>query len=127
MSGPRILLIESQDDARQALSARLAAEGFDVTAVASVEDGLRATATRTFDVVLLDMVLPERGGLRAYQALRAQHATRSLPIILLSPDIAENRWEVLPYETEGATVLTGRPDDPTFLLARLTQLLTVAR
>jgi CheY-like chemotaxis protein len=127
LTGTRILLIDSHKASRQPLSARLAAEGFAVTAVASGEEGLQEAVKHRVDLVLLDMALPERSGVQTYQELRASRATRSLPVILLAPDVAEDRWDTLPYEAEGRTFLMGRAKDPTLLLARVSQLLTVTR
>ena len=119
----RILCIDGDEDFRQAVSGRLTAEGFAVTAAASKAGGLAAVASASFDLILLDMLLAEQDGLATYQALRAHPTMRHAPIILCTPMAAADYWEALPYDTDGPCFMMGRSDDPGLLLARITQLL----
>lgn len=124
---PRILIIEGRDDRREAMAARLRAEGFEVIACSPDQRGLRATADDPIDLILLDMTLPGREGVALYQALRANPSRRAVPVILLNDRVADSHWEAMPYETEGSCVMAGRGAELSLLLARITQLLAEAR
>ena len=119
----RILYIDGDEDFRQAVSGRLAAEGFAVTAAATGTEGLTASASASFDLILLDMLLAEQDGLATYQALRARPTTRDAAMILVTALAAADYWEPLPYDTDGPCFMMGRSDDFDLLLARITQLL----
>ncbi|MBI4343429.1 MAG: response regulator [Candidatus Omnitrophica bacterium] len=122
----RILLIDDNQDFRDVLSARLQREGYTVTAVASGQEGLKTLVGQAFDLVLLDMLMPEQDGIETYQAMRAADATRKVPVILMTGMAVEGHWEPLPYETDGAAFVMGKPYDLSLLVARITQLLTQA-
>lgn len=123
----RILIIDDSDDLREGLAIRLKAEGFDVGSFSTGDAGLKAMAEKPFDLVLLDMVMPDKDGIETYQTLRATPATRNTPVILMTAMAMENHWEALPYDTDGPCFVTGKPSDMGTLVARLTQLLAEAR
>jgi DNA-binding response OmpR family regulator len=119
-----ILLIDDNEDFRKALGARLAAEGFEVREASSGRAGLEAAAQQPYDLILLDMLMPEKDGVTTYQELRAEPATRRIPIILLTGAAVEGHWEPMPYETDGLAFIMGKPYDVKILLARIRQVLT---
>lgn len=119
----RILMIDDSEDFRTTVSTRLTTEGFQVTAVGSGAEGLHATAHQTFDLILLDMVMPEKDGVATYRELRAQPKTREVPLILLTGVAVEGHWEPLQQEADSLAFVMGKPSDHTILLARIHQLL----
>ena len=121
-----ILLIDDNQDFLDTLSARLRQEGYEVTAMASGQEGLKALVGQAFDLVLLDMLMPEQDGIETYQAMRAAEPTRKIPVILMTGMAVEGHWEPLPYETDGAAFVMGKPYDLSILVARIAQLLTQA-
>jgi DNA-binding response OmpR family regulator len=54
----RVLLVEDDERIRQVLVLALDDEGFDIVDVVSGEDALRELESASFDVVLLDLMLP---------------------------------------------------------------------
>ncbi len=123
----QILLIDDNADLRDTLSARLRAEGFEVTSAGSGPEGLEATAGTTFDLILLDMLMPDQDGIATYQTLRATPATQQIPVILLTGMAVEGHWEALPQEADGPCYVMGKPYDLSLLLARISQLLSQTR
>lgn len=121
--GHRILLIDDNQDFREAVTTRLTAEGFEVHAVGSGREGLATIAAQPCDLVLLDMLMPEQDGIATYQQLRANPVTRQVPVILLTAVAVEGYWEALPYETDGPAFLLGKPYDYQLLVARIHQVL----
>lgn len=119
----RVLLIDDNQDFRDAVTTRLTAEGFEVRAARSGREGLATIAAQPCDLVLLDMLMPEQDGIATYQQLRANPATRQIPVILLTAVAVEGYWDVLPYETDGPAFLLGKPYDYHLLVARIHQVL----
>lgn len=71
--GLRILFVEDNDEIREALATLLEAEGYEVTACPTAEDGLAALQTRgTFHLVLSDYSLPNQNGAWMIQEAAAQ-------------------------------------------------------
>ncbi|MES2482328.1 MAG: response regulator [Pseudomonadota bacterium] len=82
--GARILLVEDNELNRDMLSRRLERRGYVVTlAVNGVEALQRASADRP-ELVLMDMSLPEIDGWEATRRLKADPATRAIPVIALT-------------------------------------------
>lgn len=120
---PRILLVDDSDDFRETVSTRLNSEGFEVTGVASGREGLEIASKTNFDLILLDMVMPEKDGVTTYQELRANPNTKEVPIILLTGIAVEGHWEPMQYESDSRAFVMGKPYDHSALLGRIHQLL----
>ena len=79
---PRILLVEDEPGLVLTLSDRLRREGFTVDTAGDGESGLEKAATGTFDLVLLDVMLPRKNGFDVLRDLR-QRAVDT-PVIMLT-------------------------------------------
>src|SRR5262245_61846368 len=81
----KILLVEDNSDdvefLRQSLR-RHDARAMDITRVACIEDAVKAVHAQRFDVVLLDLHLPDASGAECVE--RLQHADALMPIVVLS-------------------------------------------
>lgn len=80
--GHHVLVIEDEPQMRSMLTDNLEFEGYQVTAVASGEEGLAALASQPFALLLLDVMLPGQSGFEVCSTIRAR-GTR-LPIIVLT-------------------------------------------
>ena len=67
-----VLIIDDEAAIRESLQTLLEMEGYEVDSAASGEEGLVRTGERTFDLVLLDLALPDRNGIDLLAELRAQ-------------------------------------------------------
>ena len=81
---PRILLVEDNEENRDALSLRLERRGFEVIMATDGKQGLAMARAEAPDVILLDMNLPEIDGWEVARALKDAEATRKIPIIALT-------------------------------------------
>ena len=81
---PRILLVEDNEMNRDMLSRRLVREGYEVDIAVDGRDGVNKALGGGYDLVLMDMSLPEIDGWEATRQLRADPMTRLLPIIALT-------------------------------------------
>ena len=81
---PRILLVEDNEMNRDMLSRRLALKGFDVACAVDGRQGVEMGLAGGFDLILMDMSLPEIDGWEATRQLKSDPRTESVPIIALT-------------------------------------------
>ena len=79
-----VLIIDDEEDIRELLRYNLIKEGFDVDLAPDGESGLALLEKRPFDLVLLDVMMPERDGGRVLADLRNDLSLRYIPVILLT-------------------------------------------
>ena len=77
----RILLVEDDPSVREAATFVLQRAGFAVTGVADGDDGLALGSGQSFDLVLLDLMLPSRSG---FEVCREIRRTSGIPIVMLT-------------------------------------------
>ena len=80
----RILLAEDNPVNQQVATAMLLKRGHQVDIVSNGREAVDAVGARTYDVVLMDIQMPEMDGFAATEAIRALPAGRTLPIIALT-------------------------------------------
>jgi len=81
---PKILLVEDNEMNRDMLSRRLTRKGYDVAIAVDGREGVDTAKAGTYDLILMDMSLPEIDGWEATRLLREAAETRSVPIIALT-------------------------------------------
>jgi CheY-like chemotaxis protein len=81
---PRILLVEDNEMNRDMLSRRLQRKGYEVSIALDGRQGVEMARSGGYDLVLMDMSLPEIDGWEATRQLRAAPETRAVPIIGLT-------------------------------------------
>src|SRR6187399_2223430 len=82
--GARVLIVDDSATVRLKLSKAIQMLGHETTAVASGKLALEQVAQNTFDLVLLDIIMPEMNGFEVLKALKSSRATRDLPVIVIS-------------------------------------------
>ncbi len=80
----RVLIVDDEGLNREMLCRRLAREGFRATGVHSGREALHVVRSESFDVVLLDIMMPEMSGMEVLQILKRDQQLRHLPVIMLS-------------------------------------------
>jgi CheY-like chemotaxis protein len=81
---PRILLVEDNEMNRDMLSRRLQRRGFDVDMAVDGREGIEMAHNGEYDLILMDMSLPEIDGWEATRRLRSSPETERIPIIALT-------------------------------------------
>lgn len=116
----RILLIEDEERIARVLKLELEHEGYEVHTKSDGRAGLDAALSETeWDLILLDVMLPELSGLEVLRRIRQVNAT--LPIILLTArDAVSDRVSGL---DQGANDYVTKPFATVELLARIRSLL----
>ena len=80
----KILLVEDNEMNRDMLSRRLTRRGFEVIFAVNGQEGVDLAASERPDIILMDMSLPVLDGWEATRRVKADDATRSVPIIGLT-------------------------------------------
>ena len=80
----KILVIEDEPDIRRNLEYNLAREGFSVSAAASISEANTLLATTDYNLILLDLMLPDGSGLDLCKSIKSNSDTESIPIIILT-------------------------------------------
>ncbi|MEQ9569468.1 MAG: response regulator, partial [Longimicrobiales bacterium] len=119
----RILVADDEPHIRRVLETLLESSGFDVDSVA---DGAEALArlrdpSRTYALVLTDLMMPGRSGLDVLAGLRAMEGRHGLPVVVLTAkgqDADRQRAVAL-----GAADFLTKPFSPRKLLARIVEIL----
>ena len=81
---PKILLVEDNEMNRDMLSRRLVRRGFEVVIAIDGAQGVALSKSEQPDLVLMDMSLPVMNGWEATRAIKADAATRHVPVIALT-------------------------------------------
>ena len=76
-----ILIVDDEAEIRESLQTLLEFEGYDVEAAANAEQGLAKLGERPFDLVLLDLALPDRSGLDLLPDIRSLDSQISVIMI----------------------------------------------
>lgn len=113
---PCVLVVEDEPAVRGLLTELLEAEGFRVEAAGTLDGARRALEEAPWDLVVLDRGLPDGDGLELCRSLRANEATRTLPVLVVSARMrVEERVVGL---RGGADDYLGKPFHPAELAAR---------
>jgi two-component system copper resistance phosphate regulon response regulator CusR len=119
----RILVVEDERKVADALTRGLETEGYEVVSARTGEEGYYLVQSQTFDLVLLDLMLPGRDGLEILKTLREKD--RELPVLILSArDTVSERVKGLDL---GADDYLVKPFALPELLARIRALLRRGR
>jgi CheY-like chemotaxis protein len=81
---PKILLVEDNEMNRDMLSRRLERKGYQIVLALDGAEGLQMARTSSPDLILMDMSLPVIDGWEATRQLKADEATRQIPVIALT-------------------------------------------
>ena len=79
-----ILVIEDEPDIRRNLEYNLGREGFKASSVGSLDEANEKLKSKKFDLILLDLMLPDGSGLDLCKKIKSNSETEATPIIILT-------------------------------------------
>ena len=79
-----ILVIEDEPDIRRNLEYNLGREGFKASSVGSLDEANEKLKSKKFDLILLDLMLPDGSGLDLCKKIKSNSETGATPIIILT-------------------------------------------
>lgn len=115
---PALLVVDDNEDNRYTLSLQLNAQGYHNIAIATNgHEALSVLHSKPFDLVLLDIMMPELNGYEVLERMRSSPELRNIPVIMISA-IGELDSVVRCIEL-GAEDYLPKPFEPTLLRARV--------
>jgi len=85
-----ILIVEDNEMNRDMLGRRLEREGYEVAIAGDGEEALDRIAAAPPDLIVMDLSLPRLDGWEATRRLKAEDATRAIPIVVLTAHALEH-------------------------------------
>jgi len=85
----KILIVDDDEKMRWLYQDILSSEGFDVLTASNGEDGLKLAIENIPDLILLDVMMPEKKGDKVSQDLLENNKTKNIPVIYLTSIITE--------------------------------------
>ncbi|HBH61044.1 MAG TPA: DNA-binding response regulator [Nitrospiraceae bacterium] len=116
-----ILAVDDEKDILELISYNLNKEGFKTSACTDGEDALRRVQQETYDLIILDLMLPGIQGMELCRILKSSEETSLIPIIMLTAK-HEELDKVLGLEM-GADDYMTKPFSPRELIARVKAVL----
>jgi adenylate cyclase len=113
----RILVVDDNASNRDVLERRLAREGHHVTTAADGASALALVGAETFDLILLDLIMPEMSGFEVLRRLKATEHTGDIPVIVISA--LDELDSVVRCIEAGAEDYLTKPFNPILLRARI--------
>jgi len=117
----RILVIEDEEDILEVIEYNLARERYAVTTSTDGLDGLAKARKGSFDLVILDLMLPGLDGIEVCKRMKIDPATNSIPIIMVTAKGEES--DVVLGLGVGADDYIRKPFSPKELVARVKAVL----
>jgi len=120
----KILIVDDDADLLDLLSSSFTTAGFSTITAANGLDALKLARSRSPDLVVLDLILPDQDGFTVCDILRSGRATAGIPIIMLTGLTSQlSRYAGLGC---GANDYVMKPVSPEQLILRIKLLLRVS-
>jgi class 3 adenylate cyclase len=113
----RILVVDDVEANRELLARRLSRDGHVITKADGGRSALEALTSTDFDLVLLDVMMPDMDGFEVLTRLKADPAIRHLPVIMISA--LDEIDSIVRCIQAGAEDYLPKPFDPVLLNARI--------
>jgi len=117
MAKEKILVVDDEEDILELVRYNLAREGYQVTGTLTGEDALRKVRSDSFDLIVLDLMLPGMDGLAFTKTLKNDSRLRSIPIIMLTAKGEEA--DIVTGLELGADDYITKPFSPKIMIARV--------
>lgn len=119
----RILVIDDEEDIRESLETLLGLEGFTVETAPNATEGLRKLESSRYDLILLDLMMPDRSGIEVLEEVR-QRDTET-PVVMIT---AYGSVEVAVRAIKaGASDYFSKPWDNEKLIIEIRRMISAAR
>jgi diguanylate cyclase (GGDEF)-like protein len=121
----RILIVDDVDDNRIILARRFARQNFETVEACDAREAFEKLAEGKFDVVLLDIMMPDISGLDALRIIRKTHDATALPVIMVTAKVQSE--DIVEALTIGANDYITKPVDFAVALARVSTQVAAKR
>jgi len=84
MDRKKILIIEDDTFLQGLVANKLQAEGFDVETASTGSQGLTNLGQNTYDIIILDLMLPDVSGFEILKQIRSRETNNKIPVLIFS-------------------------------------------
>jgi CheY-like chemotaxis protein len=113
----RLLIVDDNEINRDVLARRLGRQGYTTAAAENGRKALEMVQTQKFDLLLLDIMMPELNGYEVLRHLKADSHLRDIPVIMISA--LDDMASIVRCIKLGAEDYLPKPFDPVLLRARI--------
>jgi CheY-like chemotaxis protein len=113
----RLLIVDDNEINRDVLARRLGRQGYTTAAAENGRKALEMVQTQNFDLLLLDIMMPELNGYQVLRHLKADSHLRDIPVIMISA--LDDMDSIVRCIKLGAEDYLPKPFDPVLLRARI--------
>jgi CheY-like chemotaxis protein len=113
----RLLIVDDNEINRDVLARRLGRQGYTTAAAENGRKALEMVRTQKFDLLLLDIMMPELNGYEVLRHLKADSHLRDIPVIMISA--LDDMASIVRCIKLGAEDYLPKPFDPVLLRARI--------
>ncbi|MBU0992454.1 MAG: response regulator transcription factor [Proteobacteria bacterium] len=117
----KILVVDDEEDILELIKYNLEKDGYAVTCATSGENAVKIAGSTSFDIILLDLMLPGIDGLEVAKKLKKNTKTEHVPIIMLTAKGEES--DIVTGLELGADDYMTKPFSPKVLTARIKSVL----
>ena len=121
MAKEKILVVDDEEDIIELVRFNLSKDGYRIDSSLTGEDALKKVRSDSFDLIILDLMLPGIDGLEVTRKLRDNPKTRSVPIVMLTAKGEEP--DIVTGLELGADDYITKPFSPRILIARVRAVL----
>lgn len=111
----RVLIVDDEQDIRDGVNRWLKASGYDTYQAEDGEACLQATQDNKPDAILLDVLMPKKGGMETLAELRNSSETLGIPVVMLSASLRDEQQAL----DAGARFFVQKPYDGKKLVATI--------
>jgi two-component system phosphate regulon response regulator PhoB len=117
MAKERILVVDDEEDILELVTYNLTRDGYQVTGALTGEEAIKKARSESFDLIVLDLMLPGIDGLEVTKALKKDKKTSDIPIVMLTAKGEEA--DIVTGLELGADDYITKPFSPRVLIARV--------
>ena len=123
--GGYLLVVDDNDSIRNMLCLHLKRKGYQLAAAVNGRQALELVGKENFDLVLLDIDMPELNGLEVLKVIRQKHSSAELPVVMVTANTRSE--EIVGALSLGASDYLTKPIDFPVAIARINTLLSHKR
>ena len=111
----KVLIVDDEKDFLDILSDRIRLRGMDVSTASSAEEALNMIETESYDVVIMDYMMPALDGFQALKLMKAKQP--EMQIILLTGNVPDEKYSEA--KALGALDVIEKPPDLRVLIQKI--------
>jgi len=119
----KILVVDDEGDLLKLAKIRLETSGYKVVAIDRGDRAVEVAKAERPDLILLDTVMPGKSGPEVCKELKAEKATRGIPVIIFTAHYPEEEGVRISYKDIGADDYILKPFEAEKLLAKIRMLI----